>query len=105
MPASKTRATISRELALFLGLLFLGFAIVPIVIYLVGQQLFGEFGGLGYADFFGALSGKVRRGEPDAWFCILAPYLIWQTLRLTILGWRRTSGTAQGRSGPQSPNL
>jgi len=77
-----------RESALFLVLLFLGFVIVPIPIYLVGQNLLGEFGGNGYGDFFGTLSGKIRSGDLVAWFFVLSPYIAWQVLRLSICAWR-----------------
>ena len=80
-----------KEVALFVGLMFLGFVIMPIGIYLVGQEVFGEYGGHGYGDFFGTLSAKVRSLDLVAWFLILAPYLAWQTLRLTLYGWRRAS--------------
>ena len=80
-----------KEAALFFGLLFLGFVLMPIAIYLVGQDVFGDYSGYGYADFFGNLSAKIRAGELVAWFLVLSPYLAWQTLRLTILGWRSAS--------------
>jgi len=79
-----------KELALFFGLLFLGFVIVPIAIYWVGQDVLGEFGGHGYSDFFGSLSAKIRGGDPVAWFFVLSPYLAWQVLRLTHFAWRAT---------------
>lgn len=88
------RQVLAREAALFFGLLFIGFVIVPIVLFVVGQRVFGEFGGHGYSDFFGTLSGKIRAGQPVAWFFVLSPYLVWQTLRLTVTGWRRTSRSA-----------
>ena len=80
-----------KEAALFFGLLFFGFVLMPIVIYVVGQEIFGDYGGYGYADFFGTLSAKIRGGEPVAWFLVLSPYLAWQTVRLTFFGWRRAS--------------
>ena len=79
-----------KESALLLGLLFLGFIIMPIAIYWVGQDVLGEFGGHGYADFFGSLSAKIRSGDLVAWFFVLSPYLAWQTLRLTLFAWRAT---------------
>lgn len=84
--APKQRAI--KEVALFVGLLFFGFVIMPIAVYLVGQQFFGEYGGAGYSHFFGILSGKVRSWDIVAWFLILAPYLAWQIVRLTAHGWR-----------------
>ncbi len=80
-----------KEAVLFVGWLFFGFVLMPIGIYLVGQKVFGEYGGYGYADFFGSLSARIRSGDAVAWFLVLAPYLIWQTLRLTLLAWRVAS--------------
>jgi hypothetical protein len=80
-----------KELALFLVLLFFGFVLVPIAIYFVGQIVLGQFGGHGYGDFFGALSNKIRSGDTTAWFFALSPYLVWQTLRLTLHAWRATA--------------
>lgn len=84
--AIKKRAI--KEIALFVGLLFLGFVLMPIAIYIVGQQFFGEYAGHGYGHFFGILSGKIRSWDIVAWFLILAPYLAWQIARLTAYGWR-----------------
>jgi hypothetical protein len=80
-----------RETALFLGLLFIGFVLMPFGIYLVGQEVFGDYSGHGYRDFFGTLSAKIRNGDAVAWFLVLSPYLVWQFVRLTALAWRRAS--------------
>lgn len=93
------KKTLKREAALFLSLLFLGLVVMPIVIYVVGRNLFGTYGGAGYGDFFNMLSGKVRSGDRVAWFLVLSPYLAWQTLRLTLYGWRRTTAARAGSPG------
>ena len=80
-----------KEAALLLGLLFLGFVIMPIAIFWVGQKVLGQFGGHGYAEFFGALSGRIRSGDLIAWFFVLSPYLGWQVLRLMRFAWRHSS--------------
>jgi len=80
-----------RESALFLGLLFIGLVLMPFGIYLVGQEVFGDYSGHGYGDFFGTLSGKIRNRDAVAWFLVLSPYLAWQLVRLTALAWRRAS--------------
>lgn len=77
-----------REIALFLGLLFFGLVILPIGIYLVGNEVFGAYGGYGFGGFFGSLSSKIRNFEPVAWFLVLSPYLGWQVVRLTGFAWR-----------------
>lgn len=79
-----------REVALLLVLVLAGLVLVPIAIYWIGPQLLGEFGGHGFADFFGSLAARIRSGEAAAWFLVLSPYLAVQMLRLTLLGWRST---------------
>lgn len=64
---------------------------MPILIFYVGQSVFGSYGGVGYVDFFGILSAKVRDGDLVAWFLIFSPYLGWQSLRLMIFAWRITA--------------
>ena len=80
-----------RESALLFGFLIFGLLILPVVIYLVGQQVFGSFGGDGYAGFFGALGRKLLTGDGYAWFLLMSPYLALQTLRLMRAGWRRAA--------------
>lgn len=91
------RQVASKELALLTGLLFFGLVVLPVIIYNVGQSVFGAYGGLGYADFFGTLSAKIRGGDVFAWFLILSPYLGWQCLRLMIFAWR-ISGSSKRRA-------
>ena len=90
MESSKIKHIAKRELALFSVLLFIGYVLVPVLIYKVGQIVFGEFGGAGYSEFFGALSYKIRTGNLVAWFLVLSPWIGWQCLRLTGLAWRAT---------------
>jgi hypothetical protein len=87
-----------KEAALFTGLLFVGLVLMPIGIYWVGQNVFGEYGGQGYSAFFGTLSTKIRGREFVSWFFVLSPYLAWQLLRLTNFAWRHLN-RADSRSG------
>jgi len=80
---------LKKEGALFAILLFAGFVLLPIAIWFVGNAVFGAYGGTGYAEFFGTLSGKIRNGDFVAWFLVLSPYLVWQCLRLLVFGWRK----------------
>lgn len=85
--------TLKKEAALFVGLLFFGFVLMPIGIWFVGQAVFGAYGGAGYADFFGTLSAKIRTGDWVAWFLVLSPWLAWQCARLMMFGWRAAGKT------------
>lgn len=82
------RQTVTKEAALFFGLLFFGLVLSPIALYLAGDVVFGAYGGHGYGEFFGNLGSRIRQGDLAAWWFVLTPYLIWQVLRLTVLGWR-----------------
>jgi hypothetical protein len=62
-----------------------GLLLFPALVYLVGQQLLGEYrpdGGIGrfYADLFAALA----RPGLWAWLLVLGPWLLLQALRLLI---------------------
>lgn len=83
------RQRVTGEAGLFFGLLFVGIVLVPIAIYFVGASIFGEYGGNGYGEFFGSLSGKIRSGDRVSWFLILSPYLAILVLRMAAWGWRR----------------
>ncbi|MCH9004961.1 MAG: hypothetical protein IH838_06665 [Proteobacteria bacterium] len=87
------RQLATKETALLAGFLFFGLVIMPFLIFKVGQTIFGAYGGIGYGDFFGTLSSKVRHRDPVAWFLILSPYLGWQCLRLTAFAWRAAGRT------------
>ena len=86
--SNPTTRVIRREAAVFAGFLFVGLVVLPIIVWFVGKAVFGAYGGAGFADFYGTLSGKIRSGDPVAWFLVLSPWLAWQILRLTLLGWR-----------------
>lgn len=86
--SSSFRRVAGRELALLFSLLLLGLIVLPIAIYFVGDQVFGDYGSSGFSGFFNTLSGKIRSGDWVAWFLVLSPYLGWQTVRLTAAAWR-----------------
>lgn len=87
---SPIRRAVRKELALLAGLLFFGIVLMPIAIFMIGQAVFGAYGGHGYGDFFGTLSAKLRAGDMVAWFLVASPYLAWQCLRLMAFAWRVT---------------
>ena len=84
----------AREAILLIALLLIGLVAVPLAIFWIGGQLLGEFGGTGFADFFGALSVRLLHGDLAAWFFIASPYLAVQSLRLAwqaLRGGRRAA--------------
>lgn len=80
---------VRKEVALLTVLLFFGLVIMPVGIFVIGEALFGSYGGHGYGEFFSVISEKIRTGDRVAWFLVLAPYLLWQSLRLMVKAWRR----------------
>lgn len=79
----------TKETALFVWLLLIGLLVVPIAIYLVGEYVFGAYGGNGFMAFYGDLHGRLRERDPVVWFLVLSPYLVWQLFRLTVWSFRR----------------
>lgn len=88
----------AREALLFLGLLLVGLLLLPAAIYIVGQLVFGEYGGLGLIDFFARIYRGLPSGDGIVWFLIMSPYLGWQVLRLTLWLFRRSAPPATTRS-------
>ena len=86
--SSRLPNILKKEVALLATLLFIGLVILPILIWFVGKAVFGAYGGAGYFEFFGTLSGKIRAGDAVAWFLVLSPWLAVQLIRLALAGWR-----------------
>ena len=96
---------VKRELALFLSLLLFGLVLLPVAVFFVGDQVFGDYGPAGFTGFFNALSGKIRSGDGVAWFLVISPYLGWQTVRLTALMWRRLGSPQAPGSQSKQPRM
>ena len=57
------RKAITREAALLLGFLFLGLVLLPIAIYVVGQAIFGDYGGGSFGHFYSELSSRMLQAR------------------------------------------
>ena len=88
---SPIRKTFVREGVVFLSLLLFGVLLLPVAVYLIGQTVFGAYGGDGYGEFFATLAGKLVAFEWAAWFLVLSPYLAIQAFRITVFGWRASA--------------
>ena len=80
-------------------MLFIGMLLLPIAAYLVGQQVFGDYAGGGFGGFFRQVQGELRAGRGAAWFLVLAPYLGWQLLRLSVHAFRYLGRRSEAASG------
>lgn len=72
---------------------------MPVVIYLVGGNIFGQYAGNGLADFYRDIYGDLGDGQAVAMFLLLSPCIVWQLLRLAVHLFRRMAPPAKPRSG------
>ena len=82
------RAIVRKETATLVFLFLIGLVVLPVLVYLVGNIVFGAYDGSGFSAFYGALHSDFRAGEPVVWFLMLSPYIGWQILRFTVWGFR-----------------
>jgi hypothetical protein len=78
-----------------------GLAVLPALVYQVGQVLLGPYrpdGGMGV--FYSDLYGHVGAFSPWAWMLVMGPYLAVQFLRLL---WLPLGGPARRPPGPPRP--
>jgi hypothetical protein len=90
-PDSTLKSRLVSELALLSVLVFIGLAVVPLAVYLVGEAVFGEYGGGGFAAFYSDLHAQFREGNMAVWLLLLSPYVLCQLVRATAWGVRRTA--------------
>lgn len=79
-----------RETVRTAVLLLVGVVLLPFVVYLVGQLMFGAYGGDGMVGFTADFWARLLRFEGAAWFLAFSPLLGISILRLIVLGWRGT---------------
>jgi hypothetical protein len=67
-----TNNRIAREAAWLGGLVLVGLVMLPVLIYVVGHVVFGEYGGGSLGDFYTGLLGEFLEGQPAVWFLLLS---------------------------------
>ena len=72
-----------KELLLALALLLCTLVCLPPLIFVVGQQLVGEYEN-GLLGFYEAIADALADGSVFAWILILWPYLTVQLLRFSL---------------------
>jgi hypothetical protein len=90
-PAAAT--TWRREVAIAAAALGFGLLVLPFAIYVVGQQLIGEYvdDGAGPMDLAEAIWSDLLALQLPAWVLVLSPYLVVQLVRSIRRVWRRKS--------------
>lgn len=90
--SSEFRQTgLRKEILLFLVLLVTGLTLLPGAVYFVGEVVFGAYEGGSITNFYSTLYDGLFDGRLVVWFLVLSPYLVWQSLRWSIKGFRRLS--------------
>tara|TARA_B100001093_G_scaffold454010_1_gene463065 strand:+ start:271 stop:561 length:291 start_codon:yes stop_codon:yes gene_type:complete len=80
----KLSLNFKKEFIVFGVFLFFTLLVLPIIIYVVGDLVFGKYEGNGYMDFLIKLIEKLLSVNYAAWILILSPYIGWQILRLSL---------------------
>jgi len=66
-----------------LALVGFGLGVLPGLVYLVGQEILGDYEGAdGLATLYGAIVSALLRGQLFAWILVLSPYLVIVLVRL-----------------------
>ncbi len=73
-----------KELIVLGFFLFLSLLVLPIIIYVVGELVFGKYEGNGYMDFLIKLIERLSSGNFVTWILILSPYIGWQIMRISL---------------------
>lgn len=83
---------LKKELLIFGVLLFAGLIILPFCIYIVGQNVVGEYSpDAGAFGLVMAIWGDLARFNPAAWILVLSPWGVIQLLRYGMRLWRRAA--------------
>jgi hypothetical protein len=82
--------TWQREVAIAAGLLAFGLIALPFAVYVVGQQVLGEYGeGAGALALAESIWLDLLSLRLPAWILVLSPYLTIQLVRGVRRIWRR----------------
>jgi hypothetical protein len=79
-----------KELAYLVPALVVGALLEPVLVFLVGQALFGDYAeGAGLGTFFGNFWKDLLAADPVPWTMLFAPYLLVIWMRLVTYLFRR----------------
>jgi hypothetical protein len=79
---------LKREVLWFIGMLAFGILVLPVLVFFVGQVVFGAYEGDGYGGFFSALLEQLLAFDGYAWFLVLSPFICISILRLLGKSWK-----------------
>lgn len=92
--------SLKKELLIFGILFFIGLVILPFCIYIVGQNVIGEYSpDAGAFGLVMAIWGDLARFRIAAWILVLSPWGVIQLVRIAAGIWR---GAANERDTAES---
>lgn len=81
--------SLKKELLIFGILLLAGLIVLPIGIYVVGQNVIGEYSpDAGFSGLVMAIWGDLATFSLGAWLLVLSPWGVISLLRATLHFWR-----------------
>jgi hypothetical protein len=78
-----------REVGIAAGLLAFGLLGLPFAIYVVGDQVLGDYAGSGALGLAESVWLDLAAFYPSAWLLVLSPYIVVQLARGVFRVWRR----------------
>ena len=78
-----------REVGIAAGLFAFGLIVLPLVVYLVGSRVLGEYSGSGALGLAESVWLDLLALHPFTWLLVLSPYLLVQLWRALRGIWRR----------------
>lgn len=92
---------IKRESAVLAFSAAVGFLLVPMAVFLTGQEVFGPYrDGAGMLSFYADFQSGLLAGDPIPWIMFISPYFLVQWLRLLALPLRGQPGKGEISGDP-----
>lgn len=100
----KRHHRITIEIAILLGLLALGFWLVPAMVFVTGEAVLGAYGdNLGMGRFYVDLFARLVQGDQLAWLLVSALYLTLLLIRILVWIWR-SANRSRVKNDEAEPN-
>jgi len=92
---------IKRESAVLAFSAAAGFLLVPMAVFLTGQEVFGPYrDGAGMLSFYADFQSGLLAGDPIPWIMFISPYCLVQWLRLLAFPLRGQPGKREIQEDP-----
>ncbi|MGO9512941.1 MAG: hypothetical protein ACLP2F_04785 [Steroidobacteraceae bacterium] len=84
----------SRELWLTGIALFIGFVLMPLLIFYTGAALLGRYEGASLGRIYGTVYGGLKAGSVASWIVLLGPYGLYLLVRTLRTLWKASAKLA-----------